>query len=139
MTLELNTEGIQPNSTCAMLTLARPLLDPSRAWKTPGRDKEYHLANPATVRLSGQFPHATALLRTEHVFQTDNAGEVVVKVNVVVCVGEPQADELQELVVQVHSFSGAGRKMFMHLYIPFFLVMFFKMHGMLTKDLVNKI
>lgn len=45
--LEINTEqGIQLNSTCAMLTLARPLLVPSRAWKTPGRDTEFHLATP---------------------------------------------------------------------------------------------
>lgn len=44
---------------------------------------------------------------TEHVLQTDNAGEVVVKVDVVAVVSKPQADQLQELVVQVHSFTTA--------------------------------
>lgn len=45
-------------------------------------------------------------LRTEHVLQADDAGEVVVEVDVVVVVGKPQADQLQELVVQLHAFMG---------------------------------
>lgn len=49
-------------------------------------------------------------VRTEHVLQTDDAGEVVVKVDVVVVVSEPQSDELQELVVQVHAFTGTKRQ-----------------------------
>lgn len=41
-------------------------------------------------------------LHTEHVLQTDDAGEVVVEVDVVVVVSKPQAEQLQQLVVQLH-------------------------------------
>lgn len=47
-----------------------------------------------------------SVLRTEHVLQADDAGEVVVEVDVVVVVGKPQADHLQELVVELHAFMG---------------------------------
>lgn len=50
------------------------------------------------------------MLRTEHVLQTDDAGEVVVEVDVVVGVGEPQADQLQELVVELHAFTGTKQQ-----------------------------
>lgn len=42
--------------------------------------------------------------RTEHVLQADDAGQVVVKVDVIFVVGKPQTHQLQELVVQLHSF-----------------------------------
>lgn len=50
------------------------------------------------------------MLRTEHVLQADDAGEVVVEVDVVVGVGEPQADQLQELVVELHAFTGTKQQ-----------------------------
>lgn len=40
--------------------------------------------------------------RTEHVLQADDAGQVVVKVDVEGVVSKPQAHQLQELVVQLH-------------------------------------
>lgn len=42
--------------------------------------------------------------RTEHVLQAHDAGQVVVKVDVKVIIGEPQADQLQQGVVQLHAF-----------------------------------
>lgn len=47
---------------------------------------------------------------TEHVLQTDDTGEIVIKVDVVVVVSKPQADELQEPVVQIHAFSGTKQR-----------------------------
>lgn len=44
--------------------------------------------------------------RTEHVLQADDAGEVVVKVDVIVGISKPQADQLQQAVVQLHAFIG---------------------------------
>lgn len=48
-------------------------------------------------------PRGGLVERTEHVLQADDAGQVVVEVDVVVGVGEPQTDELQQLVVQLHA------------------------------------
>lgn len=42
--------------------------------------------------------------RTEHDLQPDDAGEVVIEIDVVVVISEPQAEQLQEAVVQVHPF-----------------------------------
>lgn len=44
------------------------------------------------------FPH------TEHVLQAHDAGQVVIKVDVIVGIGKPQADQLQQAVVQLHAF-----------------------------------
>lgn len=93
-----------PNSsdfTCIMFIFARPLLYWSIALKTPGEEtsrqsrRQYHTYRPQLC-----------FQPTEHVLQTDDAGEVVVKVDVVVGVSKPEADQLQELVVQLHAFTG---------------------------------
>lgn len=47
---------------------------------------------------------AVAFQPTEHVLQAHDAGQVVVKVDVVVGIGEAEADQLQQAVVQLHAF-----------------------------------
>lgn len=74
-----------------------------------GGDKVFVTKCFSTFIMSIMNAGVGLIQRTEHVLQTDNAGEVVVKVDVVAVVSKPQADQLQELVVQVHSFTTANR------------------------------
>lgn len=84
-----------------MFIFTRPFLYWSIALKTPGEERS---------RQSLRQQHADRpqlwFQPTEHVLQTDDAGEVVVKVDVVVGVSKPEADQLQEPVVQLHAFTG---------------------------------
>lgn len=92
-----------------MFTFTRPLLDASRVWKAPGTDERFNQVSTSNVQVRARL-EPDSVLRTEHVLQADDAGEVVVEVDVVVGVGEPQADQLQELVVELHAFTGTKQQ-----------------------------
>lgn len=55
------------------------------------------------------------MVLTEHIFQADDAGEVVIKVDVVVLISEPQAKQLEELGVQMHALDGGDRMLLVRL------------------------